>query len=666
MKEQIQTISSHINADRILNDVREITTFHRIQASTGYRQAAEHLIQKLQKEDIDCKLLSYPFDEERWYLSIKSFLEWDCQGAWLDLIEPEHKRLADFQANSISIIQKSFPYDFSKEPLDIVLLDHGPEEENYTDLDLKGKLIFIRDDFTPYMDWAFKERGAIGFISDYMREVEGSRVRADLYDARNYSSFWWRDSKEEPNIFGFVLTPRLGDELAKHCKQMEEDYRKDETKPRYPKARGKVDTSLYPGHIEVIEVLLKGQEEEEILVVSHLCHPRPSANDNASGVASSLEMVRTLKHLLEQKKLDPLQRSIRLILVPEFAGTYAWLDDENNQKKKILAGFNLDMVGGRQTEGYGPLTICGQPHASPSIVTAMADFCINQIAMNAPSINLTEAVPMFNYFISDFSAGSDHQILSDPTINLPTPMLGQWPDKHYHTSADTVERLDPFILHKSASLAAAFTYSMANLKPTDTLSVLGKALEASTRSLSKIASEAIEEKKEAGETFERFEHFSHFHKESCRDIKRFFNTEIYKEELEQTVEDFCQLIDQQKERLFKSYLKITNQEAYQYLPEEIPEEYSAIPQRKFKSPILRLEEFASHDPELLKACKEYKDKQHKRVKNAYTLELLIQYYLDGKRSLYEIGKKVMIEAGEGDMEFVAAYVGVLGEMGLVE
>ena len=665
MKEQIQTISSHIDADRILNDVREITTFHRIQASTGYRAAAEHVIQKLQKEGIDCKLLSYPFDEDRWYLSIKSFLEWDCQGAWLDLIEPEHKRLADFQANSICIIQKSYPHDFSKEPLEIVLLDRGSKEDNYKDLDLEGKLIFIRDDFTPYMDWAFKERGAVGFISDYMREVEGSRVRADLYDVRNYSSFWWRDSKEEPNIFGFVLTPRLGDELAKHCQQMEEDYQKDKTKPRYPKATGKVDTSLYPGHIEVIEVLLEGQSEEEILVVSHLCHPRPSANDNASGVASSLEMVRTLKHLLEQSKLDSLQRSIRLILVPEFAGTYAWLADEENQKKKILAGFNLDMVGGKQTEGYGPLTICGQPHASPSIVTAMAHFCLDEIAMNVPSINLTEVVPMFNYYISDFSAGSDHQILSDPSINIPTPMLGQWPDKHYHTSADTVEHLDPFILHKSASLAASFAYSMANLTAADTLSVLGKALESSTRDLSKIASEAIEEKREAGETFERFEQFAHFHKECCRDIKRFFQTEIYKE-LEQTVEDFCQLIDQQKEKLYNSYLKMTDQEAYEYVSEEVPEEYRLVPIRKFKSPILRLEEFASYDPKLLKACKAYKDKQRDRVRSAYLLELLIQYYIDGKRSMFEIGKRVMIEAGEGDMEFVVAYVRLLEGMGLVE
>ena len=188
MKEQIGLIRDHVDGDRILNDVRLISTFHRIQASTGYRDAAEHMAYKLRTEGIDCKLLSYPFDEERWYLSLKSFLEWDCQEAWLDLVEPKRVRLADFQTNSISIIQKSYPIDFSKEPLDIVLLDRGAKQDNYKDLDLKGKLIFIRDDFTPYMDWAFMERGAVGFVSDYMREVEGSRVRADLYDARNYSS----------------------------------------------------------------------------------------------------------------------------------------------------------------------------------------------------------------------------------------------------------------------------------------------------------------------------------------------------------------------------------------------------------------------------------------------------------------------------------------------
>ena len=666
MKKQIRLISDQIGGDRILNDVRKITTFHRIQASAGYREAAQAVTEQLQKEGLDCRLLSYPFDEERWYLAIKSFLEWDCQGAFLDLVEPEKKRLADFQANNISIIQKSFPCDYSKDSLDIVLLDKGSEEEHYKDLDLQGKLIFIRDDFSPYMDWAFEERGAVGFISDYMREAPGSRVRADLYDARNYSSFWWRDSRAEPNIFGFVLTPRQGDELAKLCKKMEEEHQKDTNKPRYPQAQCKIDSRLYPGNIEVVEVLLEGQSEEEILIVSHLCHPRPSANDNASGAASAMEVARSLKYLLDNKILDPLKRTIRILLVPEFAGTYAWLADEKNQNKKILAGLNLDMVGGRQTEGYGPITICAQPHAMPSPVTSLAAFCLDEIALNTPAVYMTGQVPMFNYFVSDFSAGSDHQILSDPTINIPAPMLGQWPDRHYHTSADTVERVDPFLLHKWASLAASFAYSLANLEPKDVPSILGKALELASRDMARIGAEATEKKREAGNSFEELEHYARFHKETCRDLKRFFDQDEYQKELEAMVEDSCSLIDQQMELAFKSYLKVTDQEDYKYQPEEIPEEYRVVPIRKFWSPILRLEEFASHDQELLKACKVYKKEQHDRVKHAYTIELLIQYYMDGKRSLFEIAKEVIIEAGGGDLEFVVAYVKVLETVGLVE
>lgn len=662
MRETIQKIQAAVDGGRIMNDVHKITTFHRIQASTGYRAAAESVAQQLQKENLNVRLISYPFDEERWYLSLKSFLEWDCQDAFLDLVEPESKRLADFRSNSISVIQKSFPKDFSKDPLEIVLLDRGPKEAHYKDLDLQGKLIFIRDDFAPYMDWAFHKRGAVGFISDYMREVEGSRVRADLYDARNYSSFWWRDTKAQPRIFGFVLTPRQGDELAKLCKKTEEEFRKDPEKPRYPRATGRVEASLYPGHIEVVEILLEGQSDEEILIVSHLCHPRPSANDNASGASSAMEVARSLNHLLKNKTLDPLKRSIRILLVPEFAGTYAWLADENNQDKKILAGFNLDMVGGKQTEGYGPLTLCGQPHASPSIVTAFAALCLEEIAMNAPSINLTERVPMFNYFVSDFSAGSDHQILSDPTINIPTPMLGQWPDKHYHTSADTVDKVDPFILHKSASLAASFAYLLANLEAKDVPRILNKVLELASRDFSRIAGETLNDTKE---TQEKLDHFAMFHQGSCRDLKRYFDPDQYQNELEDTVEAFCDLIDQQKNLTFKSFLHRTNQSTDEYQKEEIPENGRWVPIRKFKSPILRLEEFASHDKNLLKICKAYKKEQHDRVKNAYTLELLIQYYMDGKRSLFEIAREVRLEAGEGDLAFVEAYVRVLEEMGLV-
>ncbi|MGB9590087.1 MAG: hypothetical protein ACPL68_04305, partial [Candidatus Hydrothermia bacterium] len=37
----------------------------------------------------------------------------------------------------------------------------------------------------------------------------------------------------------------------------------------------------------------------------------------------------------------------------------------------------------------------------------------------------------------------DHYILSDPTIGVPTTMIGHWPDLYYHSSQDTPDKVSP-------------------------------------------------------------------------------------------------------------------------------------------------------------------------------------------------------------------------------
>ena len=44
-----------------------------------------------------------------------------------------------------------------------------------------------------------------------------------------------------------------------------------------------VDSSLEPGHLTYGELLLKGEEEGEVLISCHVCHPS-LANDNLSGI----------------------------------------------------------------------------------------------------------------------------------------------------------------------------------------------------------------------------------------------------------------------------------------------------------------------------------------------------------------------------------------------
>jgi len=666
MREYLNVIRNSISGERAYTDVLEVANYHRIQVSTGYRAAAEHIVEKLRADGVSCELLRYKSDEKTWYFGSRTFMEWDCRSAWCELVTPERRRIADFGASNMSIVQRSHGCDYSNTPLDIVMLDRGSDESSYEDVDMKGKLVFIRDAHAPYMSWAFTKKGAVGFITDFMKEVAGVRTRSDFIDVRNYISFWWKNVELEPKIFGFVLTPRQGDELAELIRKTKAAHEKDNSLPEYVQAVCKVDADLYPGTMDVVEARLPGETDEEILIVAHLCHPRASANDNASGVSCAMEIMRTLKRLLETGGIPALKRGIRMILVPEFAGTYAWLANHQDIIPKVMAGFNLDMVGGRQVKGYGPLSICGQPHANPAIVTDVAALCLDEVSKNVPSHNMGEMLPMFNGRIGRFSGGSDQFILDDPTINIPTPMLGQWPDVAYHTAADTVDCVDPFILHKSASIGACYAVLLANMEEKDVPQILMKTVERSTRDLGEIVSEALEGKACLNDTFARLEDFENFYMATCDDIRKYFSGAA--------LENVSALIETYKASIALMFANARamlptacGDPGYEYKPfSGGPAEYDYVPLRLFRGPLTHVDDYAIGDPELEEAYRVYSLHGAARGISVHTLQSYVLYYMDGRRTLNEIAYLAMQEMRAGDIELIHEFVQLLIKFGIVK
>ena len=664
MRETIRKIKNNISGDRAYYWVREIANFHRIQASTGYRAAAEHVTNRLKENGINAGIRSYPADGKTWYLTNKMFKEWDCKSAELTLVSPK-KRLADFQGNNTSIIQKSYPADFRDKPLDIVHLDKGSAAENYPDLDLKGKLIFIHQPFVEFMDWAVKERGAVGIISDYLREMPGVRTRADLYDILNYTSFWWKHTKDEPKIFGFVLTPRSGDELAKLCRDTDAAHQKDPEKPKYLQATGFVNAKLYDGAIEVVEAVIEGETDEEILITSHLCHPRASANDNASGVGASTEALKTIHDMIQSGELPKPKRTLRMIFIPEFTGTYAYLADIGDDVKRIKAGINLDMVGGRQGNGYGPVTFTAVPYSTPTFVMDMAAVVLDEVRNEGNSLTKGESVPLFNSVILPFSGGSDHMILSDPTIGVPTPMLGQWPDIFYHTSGDTIEVVDPKILHKSASLCAGYVYALANLSEADVPVIMNRGRQEFVTALTGILEDGLEGQLKTGELYERFEARVAYARESCRTYLDFFPKNPVRGRVRKAVDREISLLDLLARTLWSNHIS-AHEPAFVYAADAVPEEYRYVPVRRFKSPLVHLDDYALDDKKLMAAYKEFVNGTQKGLPESYAFETLITFYMDGKRSLWEIAKAAGRDAGGGDAEYADLYVKLLEKLGLAE
>jgi aminopeptidase YwaD len=428
--------------------VTAISQHHRIQASPGYRAAAEYVAAQLEAAGLEAAIRRFPADGRMRFWTTPSFLEWECEAATLHLLTDEGTSplapadlLCDFASIATSLIQRSLPVEGA---FDVVALPGkgGKDPADYAGLDVAGKVVLTNAAPSRVAELAIREHGAAGILFDGM--AAGGRSELDLPDARQYTSFWWA-GEVQPDAWGFVLSPRQGRMLRAKL-----------TEGKPVRVRASIRSRFYPGTFEVVEAFIPGvAAPNEILMVSHLCHPRPGANDNASGAAALLETAATLARLIGQGALPAPRRGIRFIWVPEMTGTFAWLASQETEVRsgRWLAGLNLDMVGADQCQTDGVCEFVSLPAAG----AAFADHLLNWLRQPfSDGIRHKE---------TSFASGSDHYILCDPSVGIPTPMINEWPDKFYHTSADTPDKVSPAALARSGALAAVYAYWLATASP---------------------------------------------------------------------------------------------------------------------------------------------------------------------------------------------------------
>ena len=458
LSKQTRMIYDHVSQNGLEACLSGIVQHHRIQGSPGYHDAAVFCRDRLLESGISsAEILEYPAKEGVYFQNAPSFDFWTCRKAWCKLTQTG-EILADFPQHPFSIIQRSGPWLDKEQELEIVDLDQGIDESAYADIDFRGKLVFVHEEYAYVRDWAVEKRGAVGYITDYVEPEQGVRNRASMHNIQKYTSFWWRPGQKR--VFGFVLTPDAGDRLQALCKKMKQVGKR-------PTVRCYVDSEFSEGSLEVVTALLPGQCKEEILLCAHLCHPHGSANDNASGATAVLQALVCLKEMLEDGTLPPLQSSIRILLVPEIIGSYAYLDRLSEvERKNIRLALTLDMVGGKQDD-RGPLTLYETPHCTPSIGNSLAIAILAELRRDVPSLNEIDHIALFHSAVKQYIDGSDHGVYNDPSLAISSPLLCQWPDKTYHTSADTIDVIDFSLLRHSCALAASYAYHAATLSMED-------------------------------------------------------------------------------------------------------------------------------------------------------------------------------------------------------
>ena len=456
LRKTVKTIRRAYSGQRAREDVAAISRHHRIQASPGYRAAANYILDECLKADLQAQIETYPANYQSKFWTAGSFQEWSCSGATLHLTQPvdQARKLADYQELKLSLIQRSAPFQGEAE---IVVLEDGLTEEEYEELELAGKIVLTRGAPERVRQLAVEQHGAIGILFDGMTEVPPVREAMDLPDARQYTSFWWRGLPEEKQCFGFVLSPREGESLRRLI-------RKRAAKGDSPvKARADVDSEFLDGQIEIVTALIPGTSPETVIIVSHLCHPQPSANDNASGAAANLEAARILQQLINDGVLPQPQRNIQFLWMPEMTGSYAYLARHEDMIPNLVAGLNLDMVGEDQAQTGSVLAIARPPEASASFTPDLLEWLQETVLNDFQPFDGIGHYSLQRYTTVGFTGGSDHYIFSDPTVGVPMPMLNQWPDKFYHSSADTLDKVDPDSLARAGTIAAAYAYFIASV-----------------------------------------------------------------------------------------------------------------------------------------------------------------------------------------------------------
>jgi hypothetical protein len=202
----------------------------------------------------------------------------------------------------------------------------------------------------------------------------------------------------------------------------------------------------------VVTGLLPGAGDEEVLLTAHLCHPRPGANDNASGVAALLGAARVLTGAAWTQ--GP---GVRFLWGPEFCGVAAYLHDQvgSGRTPPPSLAINVDMAGQDVHLCGGPLVIERGPDDIPSFLPALAGQCA--ALLPSASRSYSGAVPCdpWTWRATPFAGGSDHALLADAPARCQAIALGHWPDRANHSSADTPDLVDPAELRRTAVIACA-------------------------------------------------------------------------------------------------------------------------------------------------------------------------------------------------------------------
>jgi Domain of unknown function (DUF4910) len=419
-----QLVSKLMNDMRIedlMPHIERLIAYDRFQASGGIQEAAAYVADVALRVGLkDISVKQFPADGKARWWSYKTAVSWTPTQARLAVSSLDGLHLeVDHATHPMSLATYSSPTATGGLVARLVNIRAGTSFP-----DLKHAIAVVSD---PGGDWVEKvtSAGAMGFVTA-ISQNDSVSGRIEL--------------RPNSSIFGFSLSAH-DLRIVRRCAEQGAN------------ARVIVDIDRTASMPVFTGVLPGTSRDEEIWITAHLCHPRPGANDNASGVAAALGIAAALR-----RNRLPRRRSIRFICGPEFLGVAAMLHSAISKGRSMPAAvINLDMVGEDQAICGGPFIVEQSPDCITSTINALAEAVVEEVfAVSGDARSRWKPAP--------FTGFSDHALFAGPEFARPAVQFCHHSDRFNHSSVDSLDKVSANEMIRSAVSGAALAQLLSNPK----------------------------------------------------------------------------------------------------------------------------------------------------------------------------------------------------------
>ena len=485
--ERTQLIMQETSGDAAYEHIRYMTQFHRPDGgSDGLWAVAEYVADKARLFGLsDVQLIKQPFSERPWNASF----------ADLWIVEPAPERIAGTVQSALHLADNSRPADVTGE---LIELGAG-EPADFDGKDLRGKVVLTYGSLYSAGRRALCEGGALGIVwypSPFSPDVGTSGAGLSRPDQLRWVSLPKDDPEGCTLTWAFNLSTRQGVALSNRLRQADAPF------TVHAVVRSAFDSKQGSEPWQVmVEGYIRGTEPglaQDIVLTGHLQEEGYSANDDASGSASTLEVARALNRLISEGLLPRPRRSIRFWWVNEISSQRQYFADHPDAHRSMWVNVNQDMVGADQSQDImRKQNVTRLPatrfHFFNDVVESVIDYMVAgntyELAQAQagtalyPKAHLAHLGTMhrYNAAMIYFHTSSDHMTFLEAPIGVPGVSFTNMPDRYIHSSDDDLWNIDRTQLGRSAAAVALIAYAMADAGADDVHSLaaatLGKGFE---------------------------------------------------------------------------------------------------------------------------------------------------------------------------------------------